>query len=153
MANSDPVVRRAGQDVAAALEESFDVDGLYVLRSALVAHGSQLGASDAELERILIVASELATNAIRHGGGRGRLRLWRAGDVLTCELADDGPGVPDPAIGTQPIDPHAVGGRGLWICRQLADSLDILYRNGAIVTVTFTLRGPPGIRRTGHFER
>jgi len=42
---------------------------------------------------LLIVAGELTSNAIRHGGGSGRLRLWND------------------------------GGRGIWICRSLTTEL------------------------------
>lgn len=123
-----------------ALDQPFDVDGLYSLRAALVAHGSHLGASEAELERLVIVAGELATNAIRHGGGSGRLRLWRAGDALVCEVSDGGPGITDPAVGLERPEPTAVGGRGLWISRQFSDTVTITPASpGTVVTVAITL--------------
>jgi anti-sigma regulatory factor (Ser/Thr protein kinase) len=129
-----------GQDPAVALDQTFNLDRLYALRSALVAHGSELGAAVPELDRLVLVASELATNAVRHGGGSGRLRLWRHGDALVCEVSDWGPGIADPATGTDPVDPGARGGRGLWICRQLADEVWIRDGSpGAVVTVSITV--------------
>jgi anti-sigma regulatory factor (Ser/Thr protein kinase) len=87
----------------------------------------------------LIVASELATNAIRHGGGTGRLRLWHRDGILFCQVSDHGPGIGDPTTaGTAPPDPAQVdGGRGLWICRHLTADLRIEPGpdgHGAIVT-------------------
>jgi anti-sigma regulatory factor (Ser/Thr protein kinase) len=64
----------------------FDADGLYTLRAEVAAHASALGATGPQGETLVVVAGELATNAIRHGGGRGRLRLWRDG-VLAEERA------------------------------------------------------------------
>jgi anti-sigma regulatory factor (Ser/Thr protein kinase) len=123
-----------------ALDMRFDVDGLYALRSALLAHGSELGAGEDDLDRLVLVASELATNAIRHGGGAGRLRLWRTGDLIFCEVTDTGSGIPDPDLGVARVEPSAMGGRGLWICRSLADSLEIAAnRPGAKVTAGFSV--------------
>jgi anti-sigma regulatory factor (Ser/Thr protein kinase) len=106
-----------------AVDQVFDADGLYALRAAVAAHGNHLGAGSAELERLLIIASELATNAVRHGGGCGRLRLWRRDNRIYCEVSDHGPGLADPQAGSVPPDQMARGGRGLWICRQLSDVL------------------------------
>ncbi|HEY1488384.1 MAG TPA: ATP-binding protein [Micromonosporaceae bacterium] len=125
---------------AIALDQSFDVDGLYSLRSALVAHGSELGATETDLERLVLVASELATNAVRHGGGSGRLRMWRSGDQLICEVTDGGAGLSDPDVGVEPVEPNAMGGRGLWICRTLSDTFALSANGpGARVTVGFNL--------------
>jgi anti-sigma regulatory factor (Ser/Thr protein kinase) len=73
-------------------------------------------------EDMVLVAHELATNAVRHGGGRGRLRLWASDGRLWCEVSDGGPGLSDPfRIGTAPPAPTMPGGRGLWIVRQMSD--------------------------------
>ncbi|MEJ3744466.1 ATP-binding protein [Actinomycetes bacterium KLBMP 9797] len=116
----------------------FDVDGLYALRATLAAHASRLGAPDEQIEHLLIVASELAANAIQHGGGSGRLRLWHSDGLLCCQVSDRGPGITDPGIGTSPPDPASLnGGRGLWICRNLASQLTIARGpdgRGAVIT-------------------
>lgn len=107
------------------VDRSFSADDLYALRAEVAAHVSALGANRGELERVLIVASELATNAIRHGGGSGRLTLWWDGHLVQCRVSDRGPGLADPEAGCTPPDPSAPGGRGLWLCRKLADSFEI----------------------------
>jgi anti-sigma regulatory factor (Ser/Thr protein kinase) len=73
------------------------------------------------------VAGELATNAIRHGGGQGRLLLWHHDETLYCRVSDQGPGITDPTAGTYQPSPHASQnvGRGLWIRRNLASELTI----------------------------
>jgi len=124
------------------LDQTFTGDGLYALRSAVLAHAAALGAADGELDRIVLVTSELATNAVRHGAGTGRLRLWRTGDQIVCEVSDRGAGISDPDVGVHLVEPAAIGGRGLWICRQLSDTMTIAAgRPGAVITVSVLL--PP----------
>ena len=50
-------------------------------------------------DRSTAYSSELATNAVRHGGGSGRLRLWTDDQVLVCEVSDTGAGITDPNPG------------------------------------------------------
>jgi anti-sigma regulatory factor (Ser/Thr protein kinase) len=130
------------------VDQPFDVDGLYALRSTLAAHASQLGADPDQIEHLVIVAGELATNVIRHGGGTGRLRLWHHDGVLYCQVSDNGPGIRDPDVGTKPPDPAGHdGGRGLWICRHLTTELTIdTGPDGHGATVTAAIgqdHGPP----------
>src|SRR5262245_12334872 len=125
---SPPESRRRRASTAGGeplVDRAFSADDLYALRAEVAAHASALGADRSQLERILIVASELATNAVRHGGGTGRLILWRDGHLLCCRVSDRGPGLTDIEVGRTAPDPSAPGGRGLWLCRQLADSFDV----------------------------
>src|SRR5258705_6214512 len=107
-----------------ALDQTFDADTLFQLRSAVAAHGADLGLAEPGLGDLVLVAHELASNAVRHGHADaddpGRLRLWRegardgTGDAITCEVSDHGPGLSDPAnAGRTPAPPGASGGRGL----------------------------------------
>jgi anti-sigma regulatory factor (Ser/Thr protein kinase) len=107
------------------LEQSFDADSLPSLRTGLARHARRLGTPPEAVERLITVANELATNAIRHGGGRGHLRLWQPGSMLCCQVSDNGPGIVDPTVGTTRPAPDADRGRGLWICRQLTHELTI----------------------------
>jgi anti-sigma regulatory factor (Ser/Thr protein kinase) len=124
------------------VDQPFNEEGLYSLRAAVAAHASSLGVGPVMVERLLILASELATNAIRHGGGSGRLRLWREETALHLQISDEGPGMPDPAVGTRPPDTMAVGGRGMWICRQLVEDLQIATGpDGTTITAVLSLDG------------
>jgi anti-sigma regulatory factor (Ser/Thr protein kinase) len=88
-----------------------------------------------------VVATELATNVVRHGGGTGKLRLWRSGDVIVCEVSDDGPGIAMPhQVGTKPVPLSTDGGRGLWLVRHFTDSVEIINRDpGTTVTVSMAI--------------
>ncbi|MBB5871736.1 anti-sigma regulatory factor (Ser/Thr protein kinase) [Allocatelliglobosispora scoriae] len=125
----------------AGLVEEFDATGLYALRAAVGAHATQLGMGEEQLGKLLIIATELATNAIRHGGGKGRLRLWREGGALHCEVSDAGPGISDPdQVGTRPVPLNVDGGRGLWIVRQFADKVAVTNRSpGTTIHATLHL--------------
>jgi anti-sigma regulatory factor (Ser/Thr protein kinase) len=137
---SSPDPSATGSEVL-AVDQLFDADGLYALRAALAAHASRLGAAPPVLDRLLIVVGELASNAVRHGGGSGRLRLWRTGTELRCQIIDQGSGMADPTAGSHPPGPMATSGRGMWICRQLCADLIIDSGNrGTVVTAVLSLR-------------
>ena len=117
-----------------SLDQTFDVDGLVALRSAVAAHADRLGLPADRIPELVLVAHELASNAVRHGGGVGRLRLWRSGDSVRCEVSDSGPGLAKPHNGEywQPaVD--ALGGRGLWLAYHLCDEFTITSDGGGTV--------------------
>ncbi|RSS37232.1 anti-sigma factor RsbA family regulatory protein [Streptomyces sp. WAC08241] len=73
----------------------------------------------------LLAVSEAVTNSVRHGGGKGTLRLWRTADTLIAETRDSGR-MPDPLIGRRRPDPYsAAGGRGVWMMHQLCDLVEM----------------------------
>lgn len=131
---SSPEPSRAGTgrrydplaDDATGLDLAFDTDSLYGMRATVAAHADVLGLDPEQSEHLLIIASELANNAVRHGGGSGRVRVWRAGDLIHCEVTDSGSGMADPRAGTTPPRPEQIGGRGLWIVRRLSVALDVV---------------------------
>jgi serine/threonine-protein kinase RsbW len=67
----------------------------------------------------VVAVSEIVTNALEHGGGRGRVRLWVADGEVICEVADEGDGVADLQAGLRPPAVSAEGGYGLWMARSL----------------------------------
>jgi anti-anti-sigma factor len=122
------------------LEQEFDDGSLYALRAAVAAHASRAGLSEGRTGDLVLVVHELAANAIRHGAGHGRLRLWTAAGAVRCEITDDGPAEADPDAARWPVE----SGHGLWLARQVADqaSLDS-GPSGTVAAVSFAL-GPPG---------
>jgi anti-sigma regulatory factor (Ser/Thr protein kinase) len=74
------------------------------------------------LERVLredtvLLATELVTNAVRHGRGEVTVRLWPGPDVVRVEVSDANPRRPEPG-GGQDLD--AEDGRGLLIVGALS---------------------------------
>ncbi|HEX6498291.1 MAG TPA: ATP-binding protein [Micromonosporaceae bacterium] len=124
----------------AALDQPFDARTLVALRATVAAHADALGLGPLRGTDLVLIAHELASNAIRHAGGGGRLRMWRADEHVYCQVVDTGPGLPDPAAaGLADPEPQAAGGRGLWIVRQLADVIDVSTAAGG-TTITVGLR-------------
>ncbi|MFC7761391.1 ATP-binding protein [Catellatospora bangladeshensis] len=137
MSSAEPVQDPPRPMTQPGLDTSFVTEDLYTLRASVAAHAAEFGLADPGLSRLLVVATELATNAIRHGGGSGRLRLWRADGAVYCEVSDEGTGIADPGTaGTQRVPLSEQGGRGLWVVRQFTDEFDISGGpSGAVVTV------------------
>jgi anti-sigma regulatory factor (Ser/Thr protein kinase) len=105
----------------------------------VAAHASRLGLPDEAVESMVLVAHELATNAVRHAGGSGELRLWRTGDVVTVRVSDQGTGFSDPDLaGQRRPDLAAQGGRGLWLVRNFCANVVIETHSGG-TTVTASL--------------
>jgi anti-sigma regulatory factor (Ser/Thr protein kinase) len=129
--------RRPGVNVTASdgesltLDQAFDGDSLYALRAAVAAHGSQAGLSEGRTRDLVLAVHELAANAVRHGAGQGRLRLWAAHDAVRCEITDEG--APGEADAADPARWQAEPGHGLWLVRRIADSASV--QSGASGTV------------------
>ena len=94
---------------------------------------------------ILITLTEAVTNAIIHGNARDRskivkVQLKKLKNTLTFLISDEGPGfnfdeLPDP---TAPENLLKVGGRGVFLMRQLCDEVHY-HNNGSTVEINFNL--------------
>ncbi|GAA3147097.1 ATP-binding protein [Nonomuraea salmonea] len=65
-----------------------------LLRRTVTEHARAEGLTGRGLEDFVLAANEIVTNAVLHGGGHGRLRLWSHAGRLWCEVSDEGPGLP-----------------------------------------------------------
>jgi anti-sigma regulatory factor (Ser/Thr protein kinase) len=110
------------------LEQEFDVGSLYALRAAVAAHAAKAGLNRHQVYDVTAAAHELAANAVMHGAGRGRVRLWTSGQFLYCQVTDDG----HAGVGAVWPTEH---GHGLWLVGQVASQLSI-DRSPAGTTVT-----------------
>ncbi|MFF9982534.1 ATP-binding protein [Streptomyces erythrochromogenes] len=85
---------------------------------------------------VLLVTSELVTNAIRHGDGVTAFRADIAGDVLRLSIADASPRLPAARTGT--VD-HP-GGYGWPLIQRLAEHVDCRTRpDGKTITTALRL--------------
>jgi anti-anti-sigma regulatory factor len=80
------------------------------------------------VDRAVLVASELVTNAVVHTKGPLRLRLEWRGERLHLAVYDRSPRLL--RLAADPGDPEAEGGRGLLIVDQLADRWGVHHPPG-----------------------
>ncbi|MEO1766574.1 SpoIIE family protein phosphatase [Thiobacter aerophilum] len=94
-----------------------------LLRSRLQSVARRLGFADARRENMVLVASEMVTNLIKHAHGRGVLQIWQQpGNVLDLLSFDYGPGVENPSLAqADGFSTAGTLGKGLGSMQRLAD--------------------------------
>jgi len=113
------------------------------VRAAAASEGQRYGLAGRPLNDLVLVANELATNAVRHGGGSGLMWLWCDDGCVYCQVRDQGAGMHDPMhAGERASSTNALTGRGLWLVRQMSDRLDI-DSDGGGTTVTVAIPVDP----------
>jgi anti-sigma regulatory factor (Ser/Thr protein kinase) len=127
---------------------AFDGPRLAAARRFVRGEGAAAGLDDDRVCDLVLAAGELAANSIRHGGGRGTVRVWtesESGDesdehgLLVVEVADAGR-LDDPLAGRRPAGPHQLGGRGLLMVHHLADLVRTTTGPGGTATRTYWCR-------------
>jgi anti-sigma regulatory factor (Ser/Thr protein kinase) len=106
-------------------ELAFDHQSLAAVRSFVSVHASVAGMGELGAEDIALAVHELATNSLRHGGGRGVVRLWTQDGSLVCEVADRGSFRPRPLVGRERPHEAQIGGFGVWLANQLCDLVQL----------------------------
>ncbi len=110
------------------------------------------GLADDEIERLMLVTSELLANAVDHGGGHGAmseedleadvrmgLRLILNGEGWQLEIEDTGGG--DLAEASAILDESALPdlederGRGMFLVADMVDSFDVRAGNAGLIFV------------------
>jgi anti-sigma regulatory factor (Ser/Thr protein kinase) len=109
---------------AGAEAVGFSEGDLAALRIRLTSWARLEGLDAERTGELVLAVDEIATNSIRHGGGSGQLRIWRAHDSLICEIRDGGE-MRDPLLGRSRPGSEAVCGRGMWIVNQLCDLVQV----------------------------
>lgn len=108
-------------------------DARSIVRAVLAGYAAELA------ETAALLTDELATNAVRHGGGRFTLRASIAGQRLRVSVAD--------SAGSAPLTVHRPGhdldnGRGLTIVEAMASSWGV-DRGDTGKSIWFELELPP----------
>lgn len=150
-ASGGRAARAGGHGTPPILDQAFDAGTLYALRAAVHLHACRAGMSEGQATDVVLAVHELAANAIRHGAGSGRLRVWQLAGTLRCQVDDSGPaaggGPAGPGAAGSPRQPPTVAdpwpqlpGHGLWVARQVADRMEVLSGpHGTRATITFTV--------------
>lgn len=91
------------------------------------------------VDRAILLANELVTNAVVHARTDLRLRLELRGDWLHIAVRDGGPRL----LRVLEADPDAPGGRGLWLVERLARAWGVRpHPGGGVVWCTLKLYSP-----------
>jgi serine/threonine-protein kinase RsbW len=125
-----------------SLDQPFDPGALLVLRGAVEACARRAGIPEDRVADVVLAVHELMANAIRHGAGKGRLRVWRVPGALRCQVDDEGAPAQAPPAGSWPVRQ----GHGLWVVRQIADQMEVLPGPGgtrAIIAFAVPAGAPP----------
>ncbi|MFJ8942925.1 anti-sigma factor RsbA family regulatory protein [Streptomyces sp. NPDC102395] len=95
------------------------------VRTAVAEAATALGLSGERAQRLVFAVNEVATNAVQHGSGDGRVIVRRAGGRVVCDVTSTGRNEADWYLGYLPPDPHQRSGHGMWVVRQLCDLLEV----------------------------
>jgi anti-sigma regulatory factor (Ser/Thr protein kinase) len=88
------------------------------LRRGLAAESSGDAAATELDEAVVLAFDEMASNALRHGGGAVRARVQQTADAWLIEVRDSAPdSPPQPAVGRDP----SLGGLGLYLIAEMAN--------------------------------
>lgn len=107
-----------------ATEFRFEAATLSELRTFIRRYGSEAGIDGQAIENLVTGVNELATNSVRHGGGRGTAKLWREHDLFVCEIRDPGK-ISAPLSGRIEPPISDLRGRGLWLANHICDLIQI----------------------------
>jgi len=118
-----------------------------VVSARRFAAGALNGVSAEVAEAVVLIASELASNSVRHAASAFEVRVEQLPDQIHIEVEDDGDG--EPAIRTPGLTDTS--GRGLQIVQALADEWGVVpkvQRSGKTVWVKIAV--PPDDRERAH---
>ena len=130
------------RDRIRSVSSEFTADGLRRIRDLVEQTAHVAGVSAANVHCLVIAVSELAANAVRHGGGSGRILIEQTDDGVRVEVSDRGPGLPD-GLSPELPPPDAVSGRGLWMVRSLCRDLHISSTARGVTVRLFMPRAEP----------
>jgi anti-sigma regulatory factor (Ser/Thr protein kinase) len=115
------------------------LDALGAVRRFVGRFAERAGLGGDRTADLLLAVHEVATNSVRHGGGRGRLLLWQEPGMVLCEVRDEGR-ITAPLAGRERPRLGQVGGYGLWLANQVCDLVQVrAYAAGGVVRLHMRL--------------
>jgi anti-sigma regulatory factor (Ser/Thr protein kinase) len=123
---------------AAAETLEYETD-LRQVRSLVAGHAHRSGLPDDCVSSLVLAASEIAANTLRHAGGAGTVHIWHTEAEVLCQIQDQG-WITDPLAGRTR---HAPDGRGhgLWVVNQVCDLAELRTgRGGTTIRLHMRIR-------------
>ena len=103
------------------------------VREFSASRGHVAGLDGARVSDLVLAVSEIAANALSHGGGGGVIRSWCTSEEILCQVEDHGY-ISDPLAGRYRKPADAQGGHGLWLVNRVCDLVE--RRSSPAGTVT-----------------
>ena len=103
---------------------AFEREQLADVRRCAGGCAAAIGLPAEKTNDLILAISEIAANSIRHGGGRGVLRVWGEDRALVCEVRDRGH-IRDPLAGRRKPTHVGDGGWGLWLTHNVCDLVQV----------------------------
>jgi anti-sigma regulatory factor (Ser/Thr protein kinase) len=85
---------------------------------------ARLGVRGLAVDDLVLAIDEAATNAMLHGSGTARVRIWRQGPHVVCEISDGGT-FDEPLAGRRRPGLDWTSGRGVWLMNQVCDLVEV----------------------------
>ncbi len=127
---------------ADAASMTFGRDDLRTVRAFVLRAGADAGIGERRRMDLVLAVNEVATNSVRHAGGRGALRAWSEPNVLLFDVRDEG-FIDEPMAGRERPTVEQDTGRGLWLANQLCELVQVrTSRRGSVVRLHMALDEP-----------
>jgi anti-sigma regulatory factor (Ser/Thr protein kinase) len=110
---------------------AYDRD-LRPVRDLVGRHAAAAGLPPPRASDLVLAASEIAANTVRHTSAGGTVQAWQTRDEVVCQVQDQG-WIADPLAGRRRPAPDAAG-QGLWVVNQVCDLVEV--RTGPAGTAT-----------------
>jgi anti-sigma regulatory factor (Ser/Thr protein kinase) len=94
------------------------------VRALVAGEADRAGLSGPRRTDLVIAASEVAANTLKHTGGAGLVRVWVTRDEILCQFDDSGY-IENPLAGYGRPSGDEPGGQGLWLVNQVCDLAEI----------------------------
>jgi anti-sigma regulatory factor (Ser/Thr protein kinase) len=99
------------------------LNDLRPVRERVASRASEADLPPGRAADLVLAASEVAANTLRHTSGSGTLRVWYTRDEIICQIEDSGQ-LADPLAGRRRA-PAASSGQGLWVVHQVCDLVEL----------------------------
>jgi anti-sigma regulatory factor (Ser/Thr protein kinase) len=109
------------------------------VRSLVADHADRAGLPDDRARGLVLAASEIAANTLRHCGGAGTVHIWHTETEVLCQIQDRG-WITDPLAGRTRRAADSRG-HGLWVVNQMCDLAELRTgRDGTTVRLHMRIR-------------
>jgi anti-sigma regulatory factor (Ser/Thr protein kinase) len=102
---------------------TYDTD-LATLRDFVVRQAGRSGLAAERAADLVLSASEVAANTLRHTSQPGTVIAWHTADEFLCQITDTGE-ITDPLAGLRPPSEERLGGQGLWVVNKVCDLVEM----------------------------